>query len=87
MFDLTINQGNIRKIKFEEAEITFKASKKVPLACILISSDSSITLRSSFDKFADDVFKDYKNIEKNSHSTNKYANGIVLLEKHFPFIP
>ncbi len=87
IFDLSINKGNVKKIKFEEAQITFKASKEVPLACILISSDSSITLRSSFDKFADDVFKDYKNIEKNSHSTNKYDNGIALLNKHFPFIP
>ena len=84
MFDKTINKGNVRKIKFDEAEITFKVSKEAPLACILISSDSSITLRNSFTKFADDVFKDYKNIEKNSHSMNKYDN---LLVKHFPFIP
>jgi hypothetical protein len=87
IFDLTINQGNVRKIKFDKAEITFIVSEKVPLTCILISSRSSITLRSSFDKFANDVFKDYIIIEKNSHSTNKYENGIALLEKHFPFIP
>jgi len=87
IFDLSINKGNVKKIKFDEAEITFKASEKVPLACILISSDSSITLRSSFDKFADDVFRDYQNIEKNSHSTNKYENGTILLAKYFPFIP
>ncbi len=87
IFDLSINKGNVKKIKFEEAEITFKASKEVPLACILISSELSIALRSSFDKFADDVFNDYSTIERNSHSTNKYENGKALLEKHFPFIP
>ncbi|MHA1510622.1 MAG: hypothetical protein ACTSRX_02760 [Promethearchaeota archaeon] len=87
MFDKTINKGNVRKIKFDEAEITFKVGEEVPLACVLISSDSSITLRTSFNKFANDVFKDYNNIEKNDHSINKYDNGIILLEKHFPFIP
>ena len=87
IFEHTINKGKVKKIRFEEAEITFKASEKVPLACILISSDSSITLRSSFDKFANDVFKDDINIEKISHSMNKYDNGNVFLIKHFPFIP
>ena len=87
MFDLTINKGNVKKIKFEEAEITFKASKKGTLACILISSASSITLRNSFTKFTDEVFKDSINIEKNDHSTNSYQNGSFLVEKYFPFIP
>ena len=87
MFNRTINKGNVRKIKFDEAEITFKVSEEVPLACILISSDSSITLRNSFVKFSNDVFKDYINIEKNTHSMDKYENGIILLEKYFPFIP
>ncbi|MHA1561620.1 MAG: hypothetical protein ACTSPA_05790 [Promethearchaeota archaeon] len=87
MFDKTINKGNVRKIKFDEAEITFKVSEKVPLACVLITSDSSITLRTSFNKFANDVFKDYSNIEKNDHSMNNYENGSIFLEKHFPFIP
>ncbi len=87
MFDKTINKGNVRKIKFDEAEISFKASKKVPLVCILISSDFSITLRNSFDEFANDVFEDYNNNEKKFNSENKYDDGIILLEKHFPFIP
>ncbi len=87
MFKKTINKGNVRKIKFDEAEITLKVSEEVPLACILISSDSSITLRNSFIKFANDIFKDYINIEKNAHSMNNYDDGIILLEKHFPFIP
>jgi hypothetical protein len=86
-FDQTINKGNVREIKFEEALITFKASKQVPLACILISSSSSITLSSSFNKFANDVFKDYVNIEKDAHSMNKYDKGTELLEKYFRFIP
>ena len=87
MFDKTLNKGNVRKIKFDEAEITFKVSGEVSLVCVLISSDSSITLRTSFNKFANDVFKDCINFEKNDHSMKKYDNGIILLEKHFPFIP
>lgn len=87
MFDNTVNKGNVLKIKFDEAEITFKASNEIPLACILISSDSSIILRNSFGKFANDVFKDYINNEKMDHSMNNYDNGIILLEKNFPFIP
>jgi len=87
MFDNTVNKGNVRKIKFDEAEITFKASNEIPLACILISSDSSIILRNSFGKFANDVFQDYINNEKMDHSMNNYDNGIILLEKNFPFIP
>ena len=83
MFDQTINKGNVRGIKFDEAEITFIAGKE--LACILISSDSSITLRSSFDRFAKDVFRD-PTIEKNVHAVNNYDNGSFLVQKHFPFI-
>jgi len=87
MFDQTINKGNVREIKFEEAEITFIASKEVPLACILISSDLSITLRSSINEFAKDVFKDSVTIEENAHAVNNYDNGHLLVQKHFPFIP
>ena len=87
MFDKTLNKGNVRKIKFDEAEITYKANEEVSLVCVLISSDSSITLRNSFNKFANSVFKDFINIEKNDYPMNKYENGIVLLEKYFPFIP
>jgi len=87
MFGETINKGNVRKIKFEEAEITFIASKEVALACILISSDISLSLSSSFNKFSKDVFKDAVNIEPNSHAVNNYDQGRILVQKHFPFIP
>ena len=78
---------NVKKIKFEEAEITFKASREVPLACILISSDSSITLRSSFDKFADDVFKDYKNIFETAFFYLKYCDMFLFNSSIFHSSP
>ncbi|MHA1562174.1 MAG: hypothetical protein ACTSPA_08615, partial [Promethearchaeota archaeon] len=56
MFDHTINKGNVREINFDEAILTLKISKKAPVACILISSSISKTLRNSFNDFSMEVF-------------------------------
>lgn len=87
MFDMTINKGNVKNIKFDEAEITFKVSKVAPLVCILISSDYSITLRNSFDTFANEVYKDFINDKNNFLSMNKNNKGMIILKKNFPYIP
>ncbi len=87
MFDHTINKGNVREINFDEAVLTLKISSKAPVACILISSSISRTLRSSFNDFSMEVFNDYENLKENPLIKRNYEKGNIILENYFPFVP
>ncbi len=87
MFNQTINKGNVREIKFDEAILTLKESSKTPVACILISSSISKTLKSSFEDFANEVFRDYENVKEESLIRENYEKGNSTIEKYFPFVP
>ncbi|QEE17593.1 hypothetical protein DSAG12_03430 [Promethearchaeum syntrophicum] len=87
MFDHTINKGNVREINFDEAVLSLKISKKIPIACILISSNITKTLRTSFENFADEVFQDYEKLTENAIIQKNYEKGKNIIENHFPFVP
>ncbi len=89
MFDHTINKGNVREINFDEAVLTLKISSKSPVACILISSSISRTLRSSFNDFSMEVFTDYENenLKEEPLIKGNYERGDTILENYFPFVP
>ncbi|QEE17594.1 hypothetical protein DSAG12_03431 [Promethearchaeum syntrophicum] len=87
MFDQTINKGNVRDIKFDQAILTYEKSRKTSIACIIISNKISKTLRTSFSDFADDVFKDYENTKENSLIKKNNEKCEILLEQYFPFVP
>ena len=87
MFDQTINKGNVRDINFDEAILTLKISRKTPIACILISSNISRTLRTSFNNFSTQVFSDYENKEEKSLVKKNYERGKIIIENYFPFVP
>jgi len=87
MFDHTINKGNVREINFDEAILTLKISKKAPVACILISSSISRTLRSSFEDFSMEVFTDYEKLEEEPILKGNYEKGNIILANYFPFVP
>ena len=87
MFDHTINKGNVREINFDEAILTLKISKKAPVACILISSSISRTLRNSFNDFSSEVFSDYEDLNEEPLIKKNYENGNTILANYFPFVP
>ncbi len=87
MFDQTINKGNVREINFDEAVLTLKTSSKTHVACILISSSISKTLKTSFEDFSNEVFKDYENMNEETLIKENYEKGNSTLEKYFPFVP
>ena len=87
MFDHTINKGNVREINFDEAILTLKISKKAPVACILISSSISRTLRSSFNNFSMEVFSDYEKLDEEPLVKGNYEKGNKILANYFPFVP
>ena len=87
MFDETLNKGNLREIKFDEAILSLKISKKTAIACILISSSFTKTLRSSFNDFSNEVFTDYENLKNEPSIKEKYEKGNTILENYFPFVP
>ena len=87
MFDYTINKGNVREINFDEAVLTLKISKNTPIACILISSSISRTLRSSFNDFSMEVFKDYEKSKEEPLIKGNYEKGNSILANYFPFVP
>ena len=87
MFDQTINKGKVRNIKFDEAVLTLNISMKTPIACIIISSSISKTLRNSFSNFSKEVFHDYEDLKENSLLKQNYEKGKIVLENYFPFVP
>jgi hypothetical protein len=87
MFDQTINKGNVRDINFDEAILTLKISRKKPIACILISSRLTKTLRTSFQDFANEIFNDYEELKEESLIKENYEKRNFILENYFPFVP
>ncbi|MHA1563483.1 MAG: hypothetical protein ACTSPA_15355, partial [Promethearchaeota archaeon] len=61
--------------------------KKAPVACILISSSISKTLRNSFNDFSMEVFSDYQDLKEKPVIKGNYEKGDAILANYFPFVP
>ena len=54
-----VGKGNVREIVLDEGILLIKRSKKHPVACVLIVSKSSKSLRQALNAFSEKFFKEF----------------------------
>lgn len=88
----TLKRGDLSEIHVEGAVLLIRRSEKYPVACILIATGSTRSLRKALDSFAEQFFKEYSHyfLELDNPDTfdlENYAGAAALVEDRFSFVP
>jgi hypothetical protein len=89
VLDEAISGGELEEIKLANAVLIVKRSKKYPLACVLVATKFSRTLRNALDVFADKFYSKSNYEAKESLAVNEsyYHFADALIAECFAFIP
>ncbi|MCP4761779.1 MAG: hypothetical protein GY870_08355 [archaeon] len=79
-----INKGNLREIRLEEAVLLVRRSAKFPIACVMVSSKSSYTLKAALKNYTE-KFTEFLLFNTTPKSLEKQASRLV--KEVFGFIP
>ncbi len=83
----SMGKGNLREINLEDAVLLVQRSEKFPVACVLLASKSSRTLRDSLQLFAAQFFIQYESFLASPSDTGQFASATSLVERYFNFVP
>ena len=94
------DRGNLRKqyvcsshqnrqdwILLENGVLVLQRTYKFSVACVLVATKSSQTLRHALDEFAEHFYERYSEHFDNPSEVSKFATAIELVEEHFGFVP
>lgn len=82
-----VQRGAVREIKLAGAILLLQRSDKYPVACVLIASNSTQTLRQALNEFAEDFYKRFAEEFDDLSDPQKFDTASELVEEHFAFIP
>ncbi len=83
----SVKAGNINEISLDEAILIVRRSRKYPIACILVSTKSSKSLRQALNSFAERFFKDFAPNFANPNEMEQFSPATKLVAEYFPFVP
>lgn len=83
----TINRGKIREIVLDNGILMLRSSIKYPIVCVLTATRSSKVLQQALDNFAFQFFEEYNIYLDSEHNLEEFSSAVVLIKKHFPFVP
>jgi len=83
----SLNSGEVREIKLDNAILMFKKCEVFPISCVLISTKSSRTLKNSFKRFGDHFFNEYTPFFSKIYDLKNFESTHNLIREHFQFIP
>ncbi len=87
ILDESLKRGDIREIALENAVLILKRSKIFPVACLLVTSKSTIILKQALNSFAESFFKKYSQFFENFSETSNFNSAIKLIHERFSFVP
>ena len=87
IFSESLKRGNIRDINFDEATLIIRRSEEYPVACVLLTTKFSKTLRQALDSFAQEFFQEYSPYFTTPSKINQFDGATTLIDKHFAFVP
>jgi hypothetical protein len=87
ILDESVKKGAIREINLEDAVILMDKSIQYHVACVLLASKSTQTLRHALESFADEFFEKYSGFFDLIGDLGKFAGATELVEEHFTFVP
>ncbi|MFX0132823.1 MAG: hypothetical protein ACFFDN_04170 [Candidatus Hodarchaeota archaeon] len=82
-----LKKGELREMHLDNAKLLIKRSKKYPVACVLISTNSTHSLRTALNSFANDFFEKYSQHFDGVVDLEDYKSANELVASKFSFIP
>jgi hypothetical protein len=82
-----LKKGEIRDINLEKATLMIKRSDEYSIACVLVATKSSRTLRHALNSFAERFFTKYAPYFSKPHNMDNFNSASELVEERFSFIP
>ncbi|MFW9916903.1 MAG: hypothetical protein ACFFGZ_14955 [Candidatus Thorarchaeota archaeon] len=85
----SLQRGNVREIHLDTAVLIVQRSSQLPVACVLVTTKSSPSLKQSLNSFAISFFAEFSHQILNSELVDlqAYAPASRLVERFFPFVP
>jgi len=82
-----MDKGDVHEIKMADATLLLHHSDKFPIACVLVTTDSTQTLRHALNQFAEEFYHRFADEFHNTDSPQKFNSASELVEEHFAFVP
>ncbi|MFX1451458.1 MAG: hypothetical protein ACFFCM_11485 [Promethearchaeota archaeon] len=82
-----LKKGNLREINLEKAILLTKRSEKHPVACVLVATNSTHSLRTALNSFANEFFKKYSEYFDDIIDLENFKSAYELVATKFSFIP
>ena len=83
----SLRKGDISEIIVKEATLIVERSKDFNIACVLIVTKSTASLRNALDCFAEQFFTEFSQFFSELHRVDHFKPAIKLIEECFPFVP
>ena len=82
-----LNKGNIEEVKLKQAMLIVKESKQYPIACVLVATKSTRSLRNALNSFANSFFVEFSSLFSNTSNIDNFNSASKLVDIKFGFIP
>ncbi|MDF1541369.1 MAG: hypothetical protein P1Q69_20895 [Candidatus Thorarchaeota archaeon] len=87
ILDKSVQKGAVREILLENGVLVLQRTYKFSVACVLVATKSSQTLRHALDEFAEAFYNEYEEHFDNLNEVAKFASATKLVDEHFGFVP
>jgi hypothetical protein len=87
ILDESVQKGAVREILLENGVLVLQRTYKFSVACVLVATKSSQTLRHALDEFAENFYDRYSEFFDNPSEVSRFTSAIELVDEHFGFVP
>jgi hypothetical protein len=82
-----VNMGDIHEIRLADAILLLNRSEQFPVACVLITTKSTQTLRHALNSFANEFYEKFSEEFDEFSNIDKFKEASKLVKRHFAFVP
>ncbi len=87
ILDESVQKGAVREIILENGILVLQRTYKFSVACVLVASKSSQTLRHALDSFTEHFYEEYSQFFDNPSEVRQFSTASRLVDEHFGFVP
>lgn len=87
ILDESVQKGAVREIVLENGVLVLQRTYKFSVACVLVATKSSQTLRHAIDAFTEHFYAEYSQFFDSTSEIQNFATASKLVDEHFGFVP